>query len=194
MSEEHLSLSQGIKRCGISTAQTMLFLLILISGTSSSFSCADCPAWRPPHIVDQVLDPWQIRDHLHKKKFLLGIVRKKGVWGPSLNCLVLNVFLFYFFTKVEQARLISVSTTAPAVVYSFKASVLLSIENEILMPLLANFGYFVVNLLTFWCTFSDLYNAVVYQSWQILGMWTTWHLLYFYTNENGFCVVACFKE
>ena len=78
MSEEHLSLSQGIKRCGISTAQTMLFLLILISGTSSSFSCADCPAWRPPHIVDQVLDPWQIRDQLHKKMLLLDNARKRG--------------------------------------------------------------------------------------------------------------------
>ena len=76
MSEEHLSLSQGIKRCGISIAQTMLFLLILISGTSSSFSCADCPAWRPPLIRDQVLDPWQIRYHFHKKMFLP--CQKKG--------------------------------------------------------------------------------------------------------------------
>ena len=101
MSEEHLSLSQGIKRCGISTAQTMLFLLILISGTSSSFSCADCPAWRPPHIVDQVLDPWQIRDQLHKKMLLLGIARKRG-GGPCLNCLALNVILVYSFTKVVQ--------------------------------------------------------------------------------------------
>ena len=86
MSEEHLSLSQGIKRCGISTAQTMLFLLILISGTSSSFSCADCPAWRPPHIRDQVLDPWQIRDHIHKKVFLLGIARKMPeLFGTKKN-------------------------------------------------------------------------------------------------------------
>ena len=82
MSEEHLSLSLGIKRCGISTAQTMLFLLILISGTSSSFSSANCAAWRPPHIVDQVLDPWQIRDQLHEKMLLLDIARKRG-GGPA---------------------------------------------------------------------------------------------------------------
>ena len=122
-----------------------------------------------------------------KKSFLLGFAQKMGVGGPCPNCLALNAFLFYFFTKVERAWLISVSTAAPAVAYSFKASVLLSIL--ILMPLLANFNHFVVYLRTFWCTFSDIYNAVVYQNWQILGMWTTWHRLHFYTNEKW---VLCF--
>ena len=36
--------------------------------------------------------------------------------------------------------------------------------------LFSNLGYFAVNLRIFWCTFTGLNNAVVYQNWEIWGM------------------------
>ena len=36
--------------------------------------------------------------------------------------------------------------------------------------ILAYFGYLVANLRTFWCTFTGLNNALVYQNWLIWGM------------------------
>ena len=74
----------------------MLFLLILISGTSSSFSCAGCPAWRPSLIRDQVLDPWQIRYHFHKKMFLP--CQKKGGELFGTKC-IFGLFLHKSCTR-----------------------------------------------------------------------------------------------
>ena len=39
-----------------------------------------------------------------------------------------------------------------------------------ILAFLANFGYYVTNLRTFWCTFTGLYDAVVYQYGQIRGI------------------------
>ena len=47
------------------------------------------------------------------------------------------------------------------------SGVLFSTENENFCHILANFGYFVANLRTFWCTTTGLNNAVVYQYGQI---------------------------
>ena len=42
----------------------------------------------------------------------------------------------------------------PAVVYFFQAGALFCTENAKFGPILANLGYFVANLRTFWCTFT----------------------------------------
>ena len=52
-----------------------------------------------------------------------------------------------------QSYLILVTTTQLAVLYFFQAGVIFSKENANFWPILTNFGYYVRNLHTFWCTF-----------------------------------------
>ena len=57
----------------------------------------------------------------------------------------------------------------PAVVNFFQAGVLFTNKYRVrkILFFLGNFGYFVVNLRNFWCTFIGLNNAVVFQYGQI---------------------------
>ena len=63
---------------------------------------------------------------------------------------------FYYVTKLLPK--LSSPQPPPAVVCFFEASVFFSIENAIFCPTLqcivGNFGYFVTNVRTFWCSFT----------------------------------------
>ena len=72
---------------------------------------------------------------------------------------------YHYRIRRSQLKLVTTATTGGGVLFSSRCP---SLHRE--REILATLGYFVVNIRTFWFTFTGLNNAVVSQNWQISGM------------------------